>query len=143
MKFDNFDGYKHAISVVSDVLEMNRSYLAGFLGVTERSLSTWENLGGGETTPKSKRMKLLYNVLKYISENYDKIPSKDYKFILENGRITIDPDDEDDDGTISLINYILSNPDERYWVSCVREAVEGFIEEDYTTGETDRSVHIA
>lgn len=129
MEFQVFDNYKQAIVKSCEALSCNESYLAGMLGVTERSLGAWKKLGGGDGTPKAKRAKLLYEVLRYIHTHHKDIDPTEYKSFLENARVVVDPDD-DEDGSVSLLNVIISNPDETYWAAIVEQAKKDYAEED-------------
>lgn len=126
MPTHKFDGIRGAIAVVTNILGINETYLAGFLGVTEKSLNEWKRLGSGELTPKAKRLKRLYEVIEFIRDQYPKVSSNEIKSVLENGRITIDPDDEED-GTTALLSFILAEPEFKYWPAIVKEAVEDYL----------------
>lgn len=126
MALENFDGHKHAIEVLCGVLGVSKTFLAGMLGVTERSLSEWESLGSGESTPKSKRLVLLYNIVQLISKDYSNIPPKAYRDILENSRIEFDPNDAED-GSISLMNLVVTEPEEKFWPTLTKKAVQDYL----------------
>ena len=59
------DGLKQAIAELSDALSIRETYLAGFLGVTEKSLNEWKKLGMGDLTPKAHRLVRLHEVVSY------------------------------------------------------------------------------
>jgi hypothetical protein len=122
-----FDSVRGAITVMTTTLGFNETYLAGFLGVTEKSLNDWKKQGAGELTPKSKRLKRLYEVIQYIQSQYSNIPNTELKPLLENGRITLDPNDEED-GTTALISFILAEPESTAWVGSVKEAVSDYLD---------------
>ena len=145
MELAKFDSYKHAIETLCPTLGVSRTTLAGMLGITERSLSEWENLGTGDSTPKSKRLLLLYNVVRLFSKEFPKMPAKAYKEVLENSRVIFDPDDEED-GSISLINLIVAEPEEKCWVDTTKHAVGDYLAYSNERGrkiETNRPIQIA
>lgn len=122
----SFDSVKQAINTLTKLMGINETYLAGMLNVTEKSLNEWKKLGAGDLTPKALRLKRCFEVATYIQKNFsESIKTSEIKNVLENGRITLDPDDEDD-GTTALISYILAHPD-GIWVPVTKEAVENYL----------------
>ncbi len=126
MELEKFDGYKHASEKLCSLLSINKTFLAGMLGVTDRSLTEWEGMGAGEETPKSKRLVMLYNVVRTISKEFPMIPHKAYREVLENSRIVFDPDDEED-GSISLMNLVVTEPDEKFWFDATKSSVKSYL----------------
>jgi hypothetical protein len=132
-----FDSTRGAITYLAATLGINDSYLAGFLGVSEKSLHSWKPLGTGDLTPKAKRLKRLFEVVSYLESEFPNIPKSKYKSFLESARITIDPNDEDD-GSVVLITFIIEEPETKAWVGVVREAVENHFGEEYMTTKEPR-----
>lgn len=132
-----FDSTRGAITYLTTTLGINDSYLAGFLGVSEKSLHSWKPLGPGDLTPKAKRLKRLFEVVSYLESEFPKIPKARYKSFLENSRITINPNDEDD-GSVALITFIIEEPDTKAWVGSVREAIENYFGEEYLNTKEPR-----
>jgi hypothetical protein len=130
MSSHQFDSTRGAIVHLTSSLGINDAYLAGFLGVSEKSLHSWKPLGAGELTPKAKRLKRLFEVVSYLESNFPKIPKVKYKSFLESARITIDPSD-DEDGSTALITFILEEPETKAWVGSVREAVENYFNNEF------------
>ncbi len=134
------DSVRQALEELKEALGLSHDYLAGLLGVTGRSLDEWKKKGMGDLRGKVQRLIRLHQVLHYVENNPRRIQKKDLRNFLENARITVDPDDEED-GTVSLINYIIHEPEATTWVACVKEAVSDFFgDEEWSDGiESDRS----
>lgn len=138
MSSHQFDSTRQAISYLMKTLGMNNdAYLAGFLGVSEKSLHLWKPLGVGELTPKAKRLKRLFEVVNYLESEFPKMPKVQYKPFIESARITIDPND-DEDGTTALITFIIEEPESKAWVGSVREAVENYFGDKYMSPKEPR-----
>lgn len=129
------DGLKQAIGELTDALSIGETYLAGFLGVTEKSLNEWKKLGMGELTPKAHRLTRLHEVVSYLKSKHAEIPPTAYKSLIENGRFITDPSDPEE-GSVSLLNYIIEEPQSKTWVPCVEEVVREFINNNLR--ETER-----
>jgi hypothetical protein len=138
MSSHQFDSTRGAITYLTTSLGINDAYLAGFLGVSEKSLHSWKPLGAGELTPKAKRLKRLFEVVNYLESKFPKIPKAKYKSFLESARITIDPSDEED-GSTALITFIIEEPETTAWVGSVREAVENHFGDEYMNIKESRS----
>lgn len=134
------DNTKQIISELTGALQVSETYLAGFLGVTEKSLNEWKRLKMGELTPKAHRLTRLYQVLRFLYENHTDIPVTAYKTIVENGRVPIDLGDEED-STISLLNFILTEPDSKYWIPCVEKVVTEYKQHMKITAEKPHESH--
>lgn len=117
----DFDNINQAVSELSSWLGINETYLAGFLGVSPKSLTDWKKRSVGDLPPKASRLVRLYEVVCYLRKHYPDL-QKNYKGLLENGHIVIDPENEDE-GTISLLNFILEEPNAKAWVPCVNHVV--------------------
>jgi transcriptional regulator with XRE-family HTH domain len=128
MALQTLDNLRQASEQLTELLGVNRTMLAGLLGVTERSMSEWEKKSIGNITPKAKRLALLYNLVRFIEQKYPTVPAKMYREILENSRVTIDPNDPED-GSISLMNMVISDPDEKYWPQIAGSAIKEYLEE--------------
>lgn len=128
MALQTLDNLRQASEQLTELLGVNRTMLAGLLGVTERSMSEWEKKAMGEITPKAKRLALMYNLVRFIEQKYPAVPPKMYREILENSRVIIDHDDPED-GSISLMNMIISDPDEKYWPQIAGSAIKEYLEE--------------
>lgn len=129
MTLPALDNLKQASDLLTDVLGVNRTMLAGLLGVTERSMSDWEKKALGDITPKAKRLVLLYQLVRFIEEKHPKIPQKMYREILENSRVVIDPEDSED-GSVSLMNMVITDPEEKYWAQIADSAIKEYLEEE-------------
>ena len=134
------ESLKQAINELTGILNMKETYLAGFLGVTEKSLSEWKRLGIAEPTPKARRLIRLYEVVEYLESKHSEVPVTAYKSLIENGRIITDPDDFED-GSISLLNYIIEEPQSKTWVPCVEEVVKEFVSSNMKEMEKVREAH--
>ena len=128
MELYTLDNLKQASEQLTRLLGVSRTMLAGLLGVTERSMSEWEKKSLNDITPKAKRLLLLYNLVRYIEQKYPKVPAKMYREILENSRVIFDPNDLED-GSISLMNMVISDPDEKYWPQIAGSAINEYLEE--------------
>lgn len=129
MPFPILDNLKQATDILVNALGVNnRTMLAGLLGVTERSLQEWEKKPLGEITPKAKRLVLLYNLVRYIEQQFPMVPAKMYREILENSRVVIDPDDLED-GSTSLMNMVISDPEEKYWPQIATSSITEYLKE--------------
>ncbi len=62
-----------------------------------------------------------------------------YREILENSRVVIDPNDEEG-GSVSLMNMVISDPDEKYWPQIAKSAIADYLNEVGVVGEAGRSV---
>jgi len=110
------------------ILEIHEPLLAGMLGITTKSLNKWKNMKSSELPLKVKRLELTYEIVSYITQSYPgKFRGPEIKNVLENGRVIIDPNDEDD-GATSLISFICAHPEEIAWVAVVKEAVNNYLE---------------
>jgi len=128
MSLQAIDNLRQASEQLTELLGVSRTMLAGLLGVTERSMSEWEKKNLDNVTPKAKRLVLLYNLVRYMEEQFSLVPSKMYRELLENSRVVIDPDDSED-GSVSLINMVISDPDEKYWPQIAGSAIKEYLEE--------------
>ncbi len=129
MSLPILDNLKQASELLVEALGINnRTMLAGLLGVTERSLQEWEKKPLGEITPKAKRLVLLYNLVRFMEQQFPSVPKELYKEILENSRVVLDPDDEEE-GSISLMNMIISDPSEKYWPQIASSSISEYLEE--------------
>jgi hypothetical protein len=134
------DSVKQVIANLTAVLNINETYLAGFLGVSEKSLNEWKKLGMGELTPKAYRLTRLDEVIAYLKKNHSEVPASVYKSLVENGRIVTDPTDPED-GSISLLNFIIEDPKAKVWTSSVEEVVKGFISDNLQGSEPVREAN--
>ena len=142
----SFDTPSQAVAQLCELLGVNETYLAGFLGVTSKSLADWKKRQVGDLPPKGHRLIRLYEVVAYLRERHSEIPTKDYKGLLENGRFTVDPAETDEDSTISLLNFIIEEPRARAWVPCVDQVAREYQHYLRTSGqlrETNRPVRHA
>jgi hypothetical protein len=146
MEKNHFDSPNQAVTQLMNWLGMEReSYLAGFLGVSPKSLTDWKKRPIAELPPKSHRLVRLFEVVSYLKNRHPELHQRDYKNLLENGRLVIDPEDEDE-GSISLLNFIVEEPDARVWRACVEQVVSEFKNVLRATGrlrETDPSIRKA
>jgi hypothetical protein len=140
MSANSLDSIKQAITFITKTLNFNETYLAGFLGVTEKSLNEWKKRGLGDLPPKAKRLVRLFEVVQYLQTRHPEIPQSAYKSLIENGRITIDPNDPED-GSTSLISFILAEPEASAWAPCVEEVVREFISSNIKETEQHREAN--
>ena len=139
------DNTAQAVSQLIEWLDINETYLAGFLGVSPKSLGEWKKRGVGELPPKGLRLARLFEVVSYLLDKHKEIPVREYKGLLENGRIVIDPND-DDEGSISLLNFIIEEPSARVWVPSVEQVVKEYETILRATGrlrESNQTVRVA
>lgn len=123
-KLSRADSTKQMISELTSAFQVNETYLAGFLMVTEKSLNEWKKLPMGDLTPKAYRLTRLHQVLRYIEEKHPEVPTAAYKSIVENGRVAVD--NADDYGSVSLLNFILTVPESQFWIPCVEQVISEF-----------------
>lgn len=93
----------------------------------------------GDLTPKAHRLTRLYQIMCYLNSKHADIPTIAHKNLIENGRVAVDIDD--DDGTISLLNFILSEPDSRYWIPCVEQVVSEYKQHMKAAPEKSKREH--
>ena len=124
-----FDNCKQAMEELKDALNISDIPLATMLGITERSLNHWKQQPVGELSPKAFRFKRLWEVVRYLHLEYSNLTPEQRRSILDNGRVVIDPHDLDD-GTTTLINYIISDPKALAYTGQVNEAVKSFMDDE-------------
>ena len=125
MERKTFDNPSQAVSQLIEWLGIGETYLAGFLGVSAKSLADWKKRGTGDLPPKAHRLVRLYEVVSYLKKYHSEVPPREYKGLIENGRIIVDPDNTED-GSISLLNFIVEEPDSRVWAPCVDGVVSEY-----------------
>jgi hypothetical protein len=140
MSTTKLDSIKQGVSVIMAAFNINEAHLAGILHVSERSLNDWKKRGMKDLPPSAKRLVRLFAVVDYLQAKHKEIPEPSYKNLIENGRITIDPNDPED-GTTSLISYICAEPEATMWAPCVDEVVRDFVREQITETEQHRESH--
>jgi hypothetical protein len=113
-----------AIDKMLGTLAINRSYLAGMLGVSERTLVEWRNRTPSELPPKARRLLRLIEVIEMI-EKSGAGKGVEILRILQNGRVPLGGEDEDT-GSVSLVGYINAFPEDGGWRANVSQAVEEF-----------------
>jgi hypothetical protein len=131
---------KQAVTELTRTLDIGETYLAGFLGVTEKSLNEWKKLDKGEPTPKARRLLRLHEVVEYLKAKHPEIPASSYKALVENGRIVTDPYDAEE-GSVSLLNFIIEDPQSKTWVPCVEEVVREFVNSNLREKDRHREGH--
>lgn len=114
---------KYVDTILKKNIVPNRTFLAGLLGVTERSLTDWEKMDTNNYSPKAKRLILLNQIISLMCKEF---PDSNHYDLLCNSRIVIDPKDKED-GEISLINFILSDPDNTFWYQISKSAITDYI----------------
>ncbi len=127
------DSTKQMVHFLTEELSINNSYLAGMLGVSEKSLNDWKSLPMGDLTPKAKRLMRLFQVISYLKTNFKEVSHKEYKNVLLNGRIVLDPNDEED-GTTSLMSFVISEPEAKAWPAIVEAAVNSLEIKNFSKG---------
>ena len=134
-----FDNCKQAMDELKNFLEISDIPLATMLRITERSLNHWKQQLVGELSPKAFRFKRLWEVVHYLHSKYPNLTPEQCRLILDNGRVVIDPHDPDD-GTTTLINYIIADPKAIAYTGQVNEAVKSFMD-DETLEKADYEAH--
>lgn len=134
------DSIKEAVSTITKLFKINETHLAGFLGVSEKTLNDWKKRGMGELPPRAKRLVRLYSVVQYLQNEHKEIPEPSYKNLIENGRVILDPSDPED-GSTSLISYICAEPEATAWVACVEQVVKEFVRDHIIENEKHREAH--
>jgi DNA-binding XRE family transcriptional regulator len=109
----------NTLNKVYAVLLINRSQLASLLGVSISCVIEWEKNLRNE---KLHRLSKLDQVLDYFVAHYPEINKTDYKNLLDNARVMIDPNDNEY-GSTSLINLICSESYNPYLFTCVDSAL--------------------
>lgn len=145
MKAQAFDHPAQAIAELINWLGISDTHLAGLLGVTPKSLADWKKRAPGELPPKAGRLVRLYEVVHYLQKRHPEFSSNTLKNILENGRLVIDPSD-DEEGSMSLLGFIVEEPTARVWASCVDQVVEDYkpiLEAAGKARESHRTVSVA
>jgi transcriptional regulator with XRE-family HTH domain len=127
MKMERFDSYKQASTTLREAFGVNRTHLAGLMGVTEKSLLDWESRPVGDGTPKSKRLELLYEVTRFINSKFPELESVYYRRVLENSIVIFDHEDEE--GFITLMNLIVHDPSVQYWQPIVEKSITDYLAE--------------
>lgn len=111
---------------VKTVLCMTDELLATNLGVTVKTLCSWYDLLEYDLKARGKaqRLKMFYAVVKYL----ELIEKKNIYDFICNARIkTFEPDRGDsdlDDGTISVISYIIAFDNDPNWMEKIDSAIE-------------------
>ena len=134
-----FDNCKQAMEELKDSLNISDIPLATMLGITERSLNHWKKQLVGELSPKAFRFKRLWEVVHYLHSEHPDLTPEQRRSILDNGRVVIDPHDPDE-GTTTLINYIIADPKAFAYTGQVNEAVKSFMD-DETLEKVDYEAH--
>lgn len=116
---------KQMIAEITAVFQVTETYLAGFLGVTEKSLNEWKRIPMGELTPKAHRLTQLHKVMLHIQSKHPTVPASLYKSLIENGRVPFDSGDEDY-SSISLIGLIKADPESKLWMACVDHVINEY-----------------
>jgi hypothetical protein len=119
------DSVRQMIDFSLERLGVNRAYLGGLLGVSERTISEWQNKQIGDLPPKGKRLQRLVEVVNFIEHERGILPTSEIMNVLQNGRIPMDGDDEDSN-SISLIGYITAFPEEHAWIANARSAMDDY-----------------
>lgn len=99
----------------------------------------------GDLTPKAHRLTRLRDVVTYLQKSHSEIQKGSIKSFIENARVTIDPTDVEE-GSTTLLNLIIEEPESRTWVPCVEEAIKNYGGSFIGSGqahETHRSVRQA
>ncbi len=95
-----------AIDYLSPLLG-NRVYLAALLGVSERTLSEWETV---HPIPlKANRLFRLKEGVRYLRDVFG-VTDDNLLSVLQNGRVDTGVYQSDDEGSVSLIGYLVSLP---------------------------------
>ena len=115
---------KNLSDSIQATLNINKQNLAGLIGVTEQSLNEWELIESDFLLPnKAKRLALLSDIIKYVSQNYPQIKESSYLEILHNERIVFNPEDLED-GDVSFIGFINANPSQVGWKIIVSQILD-------------------
>lgn len=127
MELPIFNSIKQASKLLMRNLDISKSNLAGMVGVSERTLDEWGKASIDDFASKSNRLIALYNVVRLIKKERPNISAKDCRCFLYNSRIVFDPEDEEE-GSVSMISFILAHPEEKDWISAYNSALEEYEE---------------
>lgn len=106
---------------LSKVFERDASYIANLIGVTDKTLNSWNNTLEFEVEGKQNRLKCLYVLIKYTESK--NINTPDLLNFVHNSRIVIDPSDAEY-GDTSVLSYCYCEFfNERNWMDRVDEAI--------------------
>lgn len=126
-KLNQADSTKQMIAEITAVFGITETHLAGFLGVTEKSLNEWKGRQMGDLPPKAFRLTQLHKVMLHIQSKHSEVPENMYKPLIENGRVPFDSGDEDYD-SISLVGLIKADPQSKLWMACVDHVINEYKE---------------
>src|ERR1039458_5124159 len=118
MQRPNFDSVPQAIDTLIHKLGRNQAYLAGLIGVSERTLSEWRSRGVGELPPKAARFVRLKNAVDYLLTQ-KKVAETELVDVLNNGRVPISQPIDEDNDSMALVAYLTSFPEEQAWALAV------------------------
>ncbi len=107
---------QNVIMRMLETLGSTKVELAVMLGVSERAIRDWEELSDEairSSSTKARRAWRLSEVIDYLRDRHtDSATSSSLKSILNNGRIPMSDDPEED---MSLISYICAEPTATAW----------------------------
>ena len=133
-KLSRADSTKRMIAEITSVFQVSETYLAGFLGVTEKSLNEWKRLPMGDLTPKAYRLTQLHKVMLHLQSKHPTVSANMYKSLIENGRVPFDSGDEDYN-SIPLIGLIKADPESKLWMACVDHVINEYKQNTPTAPE--------
>jgi DNA-binding XRE family transcriptional regulator len=107
------------VNKVFQVLSINRSQLAGILGVSISCVIAWENNIKNE---KLHRLSKLEQIIDYLQTHHPDIDKQDYKNLIDNARVVIDPLDEES-GSVTLQGLICFDTYNPHFFACVDSAL--------------------
>jgi transcriptional regulator with XRE-family HTH domain len=108
-----------AVNKLVQTLSITRSQLAGILGVSLSCLADWEK---GIKNEKLHRLAKLEQIIDYLQTNQPVIDKSDYKNLIDNARVIIDPLDEED-GSVTLQGLICLDTYNPHFFACVDSAL--------------------
>jgi hypothetical protein len=121
------DSVKAMVGFLKTAFNASPTQLAGHLRISERTLTEWQQKGGiGDLKGKQLRLRRLADVVGYLQE---RLKEPDARNVIVNGRVRIGPspdEDSEDDGTMSLMAWIVEFPEEKAWPGVVDEAAKDY-----------------
>jgi hypothetical protein len=125
--FMQYDSVKGIVGFLKTALDASPTQLAGHLRISERTLTEWQQKSGlGDLKGKQLRLSRLAQVVSYLQEQRKE---PDARNVIVNGRVRIGPppdEDSEDDGTMSLMAWLVEFPEEQAWAGIVDEAANDY-----------------
>lgn len=112
---------QNAVIRILETLAVPKVELAVMLGVSERAIRDWEELSDDQIRSSSSKARRAWRLLEAITHLKERhgAHSSSLKLILNNGRIPLSSDPDED---MSLISYICAHPSVAGWPANVDAA---------------------